>query len=68
MNQYTYLWITAIRSAKSLEGATAAFEALAHEAGIPDDWKDPDSSYSLESVVQQIESFYGLELFRRSQE
>ena len=68
MNQYEMLWLVSIRAGKSLESVTAQFELLAHEAGIPDDWKDPNSSYTLETVVQQIENYYGIELFRRSQQ
>ena len=68
MNDYEKQCIDAIRSAKVWESVTAQFELLAHEAGIPDDWKDPNSSYTLETVVQQIENYYGIELFRRSQQ
>ena len=68
MNQHEKQCLDAIRSAKTWDSVTAYFELLAHESGIPDDWKDPNSSYTLESVVQQIESYYGIEFFRRSQQ
>lgn len=68
MNQLEQQCLDTIRTAKVWESVTAAFELLAHEAGIPDDWKAPDSDYTLETVVQQIESYYGIELFRSSSE
>lgn len=68
MNQHEKQCLETIRAAKAWDSVTAHFELLAHEAGVPDDWKDPDSCYTLETVVQRIESYYGIELFRRPQQ
>lgn len=59
-------WITAIRSAKVWSDVQPYFEALANEAGVPNDWKTPESEYTLESVMQQIEQYYQVEIFRKS--
>ena len=57
-------WIHAIRSGKIWSDVQPYFEALAHEAGVPDDWKDPDSTYTLETVMRKIQEYYQVEIFR----
>lgn len=66
MTQIEKQCFESIRTAKVWESVAAQFELLAHEAGIPDDWKDQDSGYTLETVIQQIEDHYQTDLFRRA--
>ena len=58
--------IANIRAAKLWDSVTADFELLAHEAGVPDDWKSQDSGYNLETVIQRIDDYYQIELFRKA--
>lgn len=68
MTDYEKAAFEQIRNAKTWESVTAYFEYLAHEAGAPDDWKAPGSTWTLETVIQQIEDYYQVELFRRGRE
>ena len=68
MNELERKCLDEIRTAKIWAYVMPQFELLAHESGVPDNWKEPGSPYTLETVVNQIESFYGIELFRHEPE
>ena len=63
MTDIEYLLLVSFRSAKSWRKAEKTFESLAYAAGVPDNWKDPDSGIVLAHVVQQIEDHLGTDLF-----
>ena len=65
-----YFTLVCFRSAKSWRKAEKYFDSLARAAGVPDNWKDPDSDIVLAHVVKQIEDHLGTDLFehRRPQQ
>jgi len=70
MTDLEYFCLVSFRSAKSWRKAEKYFDSLAHAAGVPDNWKAPDSDIVLANVVKQIEDHLGTDLFehRRAQQ
>ena len=68
MNELERNCLDEIRAAKIWADVMPQFDLLAYESGIPEDWKEPNSPYTLETVTQHIERFYGIELFRHEPE